>query len=80
MSERTPSKGNGSSKKRKNSPLKKSASKSFAGVDSANMNESRVEIDHLQTTILKLSQRVEVIEDMEGEVRATRGALENSDS
>lgn len=81
MSERTPNRANGSStKKRKASPLKKSVSKLPQQIDPASMNAGMVEIDHLQTTIITLNQRVEIIEDMEREVDETRRALDNSDA
>jgi hypothetical protein len=42
------------------------------------LNENRVEIDHLQTTVIHLNQKVEIIEDMEHEVEATRAALDQA--
>ena len=44
------------------------------------MNANMVEVDHLTTTIITLTQRVEIIEDMEREVEETRRALDNSDA
>jgi hypothetical protein len=73
-------KGNKSNKKRKASPVKKQNSRISPGIDQSNLNENRVEIDHLQTTIIHLNQKVEIIEDMEHEVQTTRAALDNSDA
>jgi len=71
--------GSSSTKKRKGSPVKKQASKMSAQLDTSNLTPTNVEIEHLQTTIITLNTRVEIIEDMEREVESTRGALDNSD-